>query len=144
MKRTSFMLSRAGKELVNQARLRKGWTKTSFDWSYRANASESTLKRFLRGDAISIDCFVSLCSVLGIEDWQSLVDWEAQDIELKESLSPVCTESSLPLSEQVAAKCSFVLSGVFEEDVRLEVEAMFAHLQSLLNKSTVTIKIADA
>ena len=67
--------SEDGLQKVDQARKRKGWAKSAEVWYGLALTSESTLKRFWRQSRICQDSFVSICSAVGIEDWESIVDW---------------------------------------------------------------------
>ena len=147
--RTCFCLSPEGKDTVDNARKRKGWTRTSKWWLEKSMVSESTLKRFLRGEAVSSDIFIALCQAVGLEDWQGLVDWEDKDStrvaspsQAEPSLPHESPDSSEP-SRVHSGKRSLVLSGVFDEDTQLEVEALLEHLQRLLKKSTVTIHKAN-
>jgi hypothetical protein len=66
--------SKQGREIVDQARKKKGWTIKAAAWYQNANTSEATLKRFRRGLAIQQDAFIGICRAVGIENWQEIVD----------------------------------------------------------------------
>ncbi|MEM9120941.1 MAG: hypothetical protein AAGD09_24120 [Cyanobacteria bacterium P01_F01_bin.56] len=65
----------AGLQQINQARKRKGWSKYCRAWYELAFTSQSTLKRFWRKNRIGVDYFVSICSAVGIDEWESIADW---------------------------------------------------------------------
>ncbi|GAB4375593.1 MAG: hypothetical protein Kow00121_21530 [Elainellaceae cyanobacterium] len=67
--------SKTGLLTVEQARRKKGWTKTQPAWYDLATTTESTLKRFWRGIAIQQDTFAAICEAVGIEDWQTIADF---------------------------------------------------------------------
>lgn len=67
--------SAQGLALVDQARQRKGWTKTRTPiWWDLAHTTQATLRRFWRGKAIQVEAFSSICQTVGISDWQALID----------------------------------------------------------------------
>jgi hypothetical protein len=70
----SLKASRQGLELVDQARRKKGWTKTADAWSQAAGVALSTLKRFWRGMPIARENFVAICQAVGLENWKELVE----------------------------------------------------------------------
>ena len=67
--------SQEGLRTVDQARKRKGWAKNSKVWYHLAFISESTLKRFWRQNRICVDSFIGICAAVGIDDWETIVDW---------------------------------------------------------------------
>ena len=96
----SVRASAEGIVIINQARQRRGWTKTSTArWWQDAHTSRATLRRFWQGERIQQDAFIAICQAVGIEDWTAIahlspmsadthppapspVDWgDAPDIE---------------------------------------------------------------
>ena len=94
----SVKASKTGLAIANQARQRRGWTKTSTArWWQDAHTSRATLRRFWRGERIQQDAFIAICHTVGLTNWQeiaelssadtanppgALIDWgEAPDIE---------------------------------------------------------------
>lgn len=71
----SIRASQAGLQYVDNIRRRKGWAKQSTAWADLASTSATTLKRFWGQKRIRADSFINICSVVGIEDWQSIADW---------------------------------------------------------------------
>ncbi len=78
---SSLRMSADGFTIVERARQRRGWTKTSTArWWQEANTSRATLRRFWHGDRIQTDIFISLCAAVGITEWQQVAaseDWPA-------------------------------------------------------------------
>lgn len=68
----SVAASKRGLDKIDLARKKKGLTKIAL--CELANTSPETLKRLWRGKAIQQDIFENLCQVLGIDDWEELVD----------------------------------------------------------------------
>jgi len=66
--------SQEGLERIETARVRKGWKKQEQAWYQLARTDLSTLKRFRAGEKIREDNFKELCQVVGIEDWENLID----------------------------------------------------------------------
>lgn len=65
--------SSQGLELVDRARRRLGWNKTSPAWLDKANVSRTTLHRFRYPEPISRECFISICDAVGV-DWQLVAE----------------------------------------------------------------------
>lgn len=116
-------------------------------WGSISYTSESTVKRFLRGNSISIDAFQAICEALGIQEWQMYVDWEDNDStqitsevissETMEGISP----SAKATSEEPDAKPSaLVVSATFSEEDQQEIEAVLEHLKSLMLRCSITIR----
>src|SRR6476469_4144951 len=84
----SLRASNEGLAIVDRARQRRGWTKTSTArWWQDANTSRATLRRFWQGDRIQQDIFIALCQAVGVSDWKAI----AEPLELSSSspyLSP--------------------------------------------------------
>lgn len=69
--------SAQGLKIVDKARIKKGWNKYEKTWWQLAASSESTLKRFWRQEyKIDVEAFQKICEVVGIDDWENIVDWE--------------------------------------------------------------------
>lgn len=74
----SLRASVAGLVLVDQARQRRGWTKTSTArWWQDAHTSRATLRRFWQGERIQQDIFIALCQAVGLNQWEQIADLEA-------------------------------------------------------------------
>ncbi|NJL00575.1 MAG: molecular chaperone Tir [Spirulinaceae cyanobacterium RM2_2_10] len=73
--RDTIRASELGLGIVEIARRKKGWTRTSTPlWWDLARTSRATLRRFWRGIAIQRDAFEEICRVVGIRDWQLIAD----------------------------------------------------------------------
>ena len=87
----SISASTEGLTIVDRARKRRGWTKTSTAcWWEDAHTSRATLRRFWRGERIQKDAFISICQAVGISDWQAIA-------QLPESLNPTVPQLKSPL-----------------------------------------------
>jgi len=69
----SLRASKEGLDIVEQARKKKGWTKTALTWCEKAITTESTLKRFWRLVPIQQESFAKICEVVGVK-WEEVVD----------------------------------------------------------------------
>ncbi len=84
-------VSTEGLTIVDRARKRRGWTKTSTAcWWEDAHTSRATLRRFWRGERIQKDAFIAICQAVGISDWQAIA-------QLPDSLNPNVPELKSPL-----------------------------------------------
>jgi ABC-type dipeptide/oligopeptide/nickel transport system ATPase subunit len=80
----------AGLKIVDQARRKKRWTKTTtLVWWETAMSSRATLKRFWEQKLVQKETFINLCKAVGISDWQDIADWS---ILGSESESEVLTQ----------------------------------------------------
>ncbi|MBD2355610.1 hypothetical protein H6G41_13455 [Tolypothrix sp. FACHB-123] len=71
----SLRASTAGLVIVDKARLRQGWTKTSTArWWQDAHTSRATLRRFWQGDRIQREIFIAICAAVGIANWEAIAD----------------------------------------------------------------------
>ncbi len=71
----SVRASAKGLEIVNQARQRRGWTKTSTAcWWQDAHTSRATLRRFWRGERIQQAAFIAICQAVGLDDWSAIAE----------------------------------------------------------------------
>ncbi len=118
-KSSSIKLKKEGMTIIDTARKKKGWNKIERKWYWDAEVSESTLKRFISGKPISPKNFQSLCEVVGIEEWHSLVDWENSD-----------SSTVAQFSEELQGAIG--VTGVFTSEKKLEVEMALERLQELL------------
>jgi hypothetical protein len=76
----SLRASTRGLEIVEQARRHKGWSRQAYAWYDTANTSLPTLKRFLQGEPIQRETFISLCQAVGLERWEEIVDSTTEPI----------------------------------------------------------------
>jgi AAA-like domain len=75
---SSLRASATGLARVDQARRRKGWTKTwTSAWWESAYTSQATLRRFWRGMAIQREPFIAICDAVGI-NWETVVALDAE------------------------------------------------------------------
>ncbi len=78
----------AGLAIVNRARQRLGWTKTSTAcWWQDAHTSKATLRRFWQGDRIQHDIFIAICQAVGIDDWEAIA--QSSELESEAIHNPV-------------------------------------------------------
>jgi predicted NACHT family NTPase len=88
---TTLSASVKGLEIVDRARRRKGWNKTVSAWQDFAKVSKSTLDRFWMRKPIKHENFIAICSAVGIEDWEQIIDLpplEPSNIKRKSNLTP--------------------------------------------------------
>lgn len=70
----SIRASKQGLEIVDEARRKKGWTRsTTPKWCETAKTTQATLKRFWRGLPIDRYTFIEICNAVGV-NWQQVVD----------------------------------------------------------------------
>ncbi len=62
-----------GLKIVNLARRKLGWNKTSEIWCQTALTSKATLKRFWAQQAIRRQTFIDICKAVGIDNWEDVV-----------------------------------------------------------------------
>jgi hypothetical protein len=78
----SLKASTAGLAIVDKARQRLGWTKTSTArWWQDAHTSRASLRRFWQGDRIQKEIFIAICQAVGIHDWESIAQTHDADSE---------------------------------------------------------------
>jgi NB-ARC domain len=80
----TLKLSQTGKDTIEQARKRKGWSANSAKWCDTAFTTAATLKRFRARTAISQDVFQKLCEAVGV-NWEEVVE---TDISAQPQLNP--------------------------------------------------------
>jgi hypothetical protein len=91
----SLRASESGLHCIDQARKKRGWTKTvSPVWWETALTSRATLKRFWQGERIQRETFERICTAVG-EDWRKIaiaeIDPECSDLrdfDLEEAPKP--------------------------------------------------------
>ncbi|EGK86880.1 ATP-binding protein [Microcoleus vaginatus PCC 9802] len=71
---SSLRLSIQGREKVDQARKKKGWTKRAPAWYLTAKVGQDALIKFWARKPIVQEHFVDICRAVGLEDWQQMVD----------------------------------------------------------------------
>jgi WD40 repeat protein len=88
---TTLSASVKGLEIVDRARRRKGWNKTVEAWQDFAKVSKSTLDRFWMRKSIKHENFIAICSAVGIDDWEQIIDLpplEPTNIRRTSNLTP--------------------------------------------------------
>ncbi|NEP14219.1 MAG: hypothetical protein F6K14_29300 [Symploca sp. SIO2C1] len=71
----SLKASTEGLTIIDRARKRHGWTKTSTAcWWQDAHTSRATLRRFWRGERIQKEAFIAICQAVGISDWEAIAE----------------------------------------------------------------------
>lgn len=144
MSRTTYKLSPEGLNKVEKCRTLKGWGRTSKKWYEAGMSSESTLKRFLRGEAISADHFKALCSAVGIEEWQVLVDWQGDKTDSTRVIAQKSeseTENNNFISgENYQPKYGLAVTGIFSADKKLEIETALKAVKNLLLSCQIVIE----
>lgn len=89
----SVRASTVGLAIVDQARQRHGWTKTSTArWWQDAHTSRATLRRFWQGERIQQEIFIALCQTVGIDCWETIV--AADDFTLPPPSSTAKTDTA--------------------------------------------------
>lgn len=137
--KNSIKLTKEGIQKVNKARMIKGWNKTEPAWWGLADTSESTLKRFVSGKAISPENFKNLCEALGIREWEALVDWEASDSTAVAQVSGEYPNQYISETEPLS-QSALTVTGTFNSHQQLEVEMASECLAELLSNAKVIIK----
>lgn len=135
MTRLTFNLSEEGISTVYAQRKSQGLTYEKL--AGRAYLSVSTVKRFARGQQISVDSFKHLCRVLGLEDWQRLVEGIDSD-----SAKVPCQDLSPPQQEEVGireAVGTLAVRGTFSQSKQLQIATTLEVLKDLLLDGKVRI-----
>jgi DNA-binding Xre family transcriptional regulator len=132
---TSYKLSEECITVVEQARVMKGWKRST--WADRAEISESTLKRFLNGQPIRMEKFISICQVIGLEDWQNLIAWEDND-STRVFLEDLSQNPPAP-PEATLSKYALVATGTFTDSQKAQIELLLKALGNLLSEGQIHI-----
>lgn len=147
MTRTTYKLSPGGLQEVERLRKLKGWGRTSEDWARAGMSSESTLKRFLKGETISTEHFIALCKAVGIEHWQNLVDWQDGEMdstrvkpEKQESEPDNLVGDNSTKNENSIGKYGLAVTGIFSADKKLEIETALQAVKNLLLSCQIVIQ----
>ncbi|BDA71702.1 hypothetical protein CAL7716_058680 [Calothrix sp. PCC 7716] len=104
---------------------------------------EPTLKKFLKGDAISVDHFIKLCQLVGIEDWCKLVDGDKDIATDSTRVSNHVRLSANQISEIAKPQSSLTITGIFTEDEQLQITGILIALKELLSRSQIIIQGKD-
>jgi hypothetical protein len=86
----SLRASEQGRQIVDQARRKKGWNKDAAAWIDAAKTSRSTLQRFWDRKPIRQENFVAICKAVGIDNWERIVD----DSPIQQVVSAVSCSAS--------------------------------------------------
>lgn len=116
--------STEGLDIVDKARCKKGWNKTSKEWADLAMTSRATLRRFWAGVAISSETFQDICFAAGIENWESITD-------LAEKIEHVSRSGSKRLT--------FAIAGSIEEIDKQKLDAIVGLLRKLGGDTSIEI-----
>ena len=98
--------------------------------------------RFISGKPISPKNFQSLCEIVGIKEWHSLVDWENSDSTTVAQFSEEFIDASLS-EKKSQSKGGIAITGIFTLEKKLEVEMALDHLQELLMECKIVVKAAQ-
>ena len=91
--------SENGLKIVDELRRKKGWSKREKAWYQAVPTSESTLKRFWEQKPIQQEAFVGICTVLGVLNWEQIIDVSEPHIaEKSETAEATKTENYLPVT----------------------------------------------
>lgn len=79
----SLKASTQGLAIVDRARQRHGWTKTSTArWWQDAHTSRATLRRFWQGERIQREIFIAICQAVGLNNWEAIADQSDSSVPL--------------------------------------------------------------
>jgi uncharacterized protein YjbI with pentapeptide repeats len=120
--------STKGLEEVDQARRKKGWSKSEEAWAGLALTSVATLRRFCAGIPIQTRTFQEICKAVEITDWESIADFERID------------ETS---SKVYSKRLCFAIAGSIEDIDKNKLDAIVALLQKLGGDTTIEILDID-
>lgn len=108
----SVRASAQGLKIIDQARKRHGWTRTTtVAWWQAALTSQATLRRFWRKQPIQQETFIKICEAVGIRNWQDMVEHSAAKV-------PEIPDMPLRQRSEAPDVCSFY--GRTEELAKLE------------------------
>ena len=95
----TLRLSDRGKDIVDDARNKKGWSRTASFWFAEAHVGEASLKRFWAKQPILRDSFISICEVVGV-DWQKVSDSNSTELKqfIESSHNPLIKIASSQLA----------------------------------------------
>jgi hypothetical protein len=116
----SLKASKAGLEIVDAARRKKGWTKTAAAWSDKALVGKAGLRRFWRRIPITQENFVRICQAVGVENWQEIVD----------DTAPASAPTSAS-NDQLEYQWEIQLQATIEDTVKEEIDQLVFRIQQL-------------
>ena len=91
--RASFRATKAGIDLADERRIKRGWSRKSQAFAQTAGVSESTLGRFwLRKDRLDKASIMGIFKAVGLENWEDYVE----AVEPSELLSQLPNPSPAP------------------------------------------------
>lgn len=107
-------LSAVGKDVVSEHRSKTNITQVA--WHQKAFCSMPTLRRFLQGHSIRTDIFISLCRVIGIDNWQEVAEPSVSQIQQK----------------------PFAVFGKVSEVSKLDIDDLVKHLEKYVDECVST------
>lgn len=113
-----------GLERVDKARRKKGWAKSEQAWVDLARTSTATLKRFWVGVAIRSETFRDICTTVGVDDWESVIDFE---------------ETGRQTTQTSSKRLSFEIEGSIAESDPAKLKEILAFLQKMGGDATIRI-----
>ncbi|MEO0800795.1 MAG: pentapeptide repeat-containing protein [Cyanobacteria bacterium J06642_2] len=116
--------SSEGLRLIDKARRVKGWAKRDKVWADLVPTSLSTLGRFWLGFNVQQETFQGICNAVGIEDWQSIADFDGTRYFSKK----IYTE-----------RLSFAIQGSIEKIDKHRLESISALLQQITGDTEIVI-----
>jgi transcriptional regulator with XRE-family HTH domain len=126
--KSSIKLTTIGKNMIDVIRKEKAWTQHKL--AEQAFVSSSTLKRFVSGQPVSPGNFKAICEVLGIDEWQSLIDWQDVDSVTKAAVDEL--SKSANQDEEPQLNQGICLTGVFASAQKIQIEMVVKELKELL------------
>lgn len=128
--RNTIALSEDAILVVRDAVGRQGWSQEH--WSYMANTSISTTKRLIAGKAVEPACFFSLLNSLRLEVREDYIVRKKNSVQ-PPLLAPTPEEPLFQLENPLTnSQPGFLMTGIFTEDKRPQIERTLRHLQNLL------------
>ena len=112
-----------GLEIVDKARIKKGWAKTEKAWAGLACTSPATLRRFWNGIRIQSTAFQLICEAVGVSDWENVADFKDIDSDAQ-----ICSK-----------RLSFAITGSIDEVDKHKLEAITALLRKLGGDASIEI-----
>ena len=129
-KQSSIKLHEEAIKMIDLMRKQKGWNKADKEWTDAAYVSKSTLKRFVYGKPVSPVNFKAMCEVLGIDEWQSLIDWQDDDSVTKAAVDELLKSANQDEEPQLNKGIS--LTGLFSSENKIQIEIVLKELKELL------------
>ncbi|NET87145.1 MAG: DUF1822 family protein [Kamptonema sp. SIO1D9] len=114
----SIRATKQGLEIIDLARIKKGWSKEEEAWYQLALVGRSTLKRFWQRSRIRPENFVKICEVVGVNDWQKIAD-----LSLPSNKSLLEIEIKAVVEEVDKPFIDNLISQLLENYLKIEVKA---------------------